>query len=152
MSRLSREALANVTRSVLETAVFLFCDDVPMGAEPLKGDVIEAVIRFEAATSGQIALRLPRNLGLEAAANLLGVEADDPDAQESAMAAVAELLNMISGSALKEWFGAQARWSLGVPATAEFLGRLPTGRPQSVAFVVDESPLEIEVVELGAPT
>jgi hypothetical protein len=60
-------------------------------------------------------------------------------------------VNMISGSALKEWFGPQATWSLGVPATAVFSGQLPTGRPDSVAFVVDETPLEIEVMELGGP-
>ena len=147
--RLNREVLAGVTRSVLETAVFLFCDEVPVSAEPLGGEVIEAVIRFEAPTSGQLCLRFPRSLGRDAAANLLGVERDDPDAEEGASAAVAELLNMVCGAALEAWFGAQARWALGVPVTTEFTGRLPTGRPESVAFVVDETPVEIEVTELG---
>jgi CheY-specific phosphatase CheX len=144
---LTREALGVVTRSVLETAAFLFADELPAGTEVQEGEVIEASIAFQAATSGRIVLRLPLQLGLEAAANLLGIEPDDPEAAESARAAVAELLNMISGSALKAWFGGGARWSLGVPATVEFTGRLPSGRPGALAFVVEDFPLEIEALE-----
>ena len=140
-------ALGGVTRSVLETAAFLFCDDVPAGMESQQGEVIEASIAFQAATSGRIVLRLPFKVGLEAAANLLGIEADDPEAADSARAAVAELLNMISGSALKAWFGGEARWSLGVPATVELTGRLPSGRPGAMAYLVDDYPIEVEAVE-----
>ncbi len=144
---LQPEALGAVTRSVLETAAFLFCDELPPGMEAQEGELIEATIAFEAATSGRIILRLPLRVGLEAAANLLGIDATDPEAAESARAAAGELLNMISGSALKAWFGGDARWSLGVPATVEFAGRLPSGRPGSVAFVVDDYPIEVEAVE-----
>lgn len=149
---LDAAALEQVTRTVLETAVFLFCDRPTGVPEPHQGDVIEAVIRFDAPVSGRIALRLPHHLGLEAAANLLGVEPDDPDAQDGARAAVAELLNMVSGAALKEWFGASATWALGVPATTEVAGRLPSGRLGAIVLLVDEAPLEIEVMPLeGAP-
>jgi CheY-specific phosphatase CheX len=144
---LAPEALAGVTRSVLETAAFLFCDEVPSDVEPQEGPVIEASISFQAATSGRLVLRLPLKLGLEAAANLLGIEPDEPEAAESARAAVGELLNMISGSALQAWFGAGASYSMGVPATVEVAGTLPSGRPGTVAFVVDEVAIEVEAVE-----
>jgi hypothetical protein len=140
-------ALGGVTRSVLETAAFLFCDDLPAGMHAQQGEVIEATIRFQATTNGRIVLRLPVKVGLEAAANLLGIETDDPEAAESARAAVGELLNMISGSALKAWFGGEASWSLGVPSTVELPGTLPSGRPGSVAFVVDDYPIEVEAME-----
>jgi hypothetical protein len=146
---LSAQALGGVTRSVLETAAFLFCDDVPAGMTAQEGTVIEATIAFQAARSGRIILRLPAQVGLEAAANLLGIEPDDPEAAESARAAAGELLNMISGSALKAWFGGEATWSLGVPATVELTARLPSGNPEAVAFLVDEFPIEVEAVELA---
>jgi CheY-specific phosphatase CheX len=148
---LSAQPLGEVTKLVLGTAAFLFCDDVPPGTGPVEGRLAEAVIGFTGPRDGRITLRMPWEVALEAAANLLGVEKDDPDAQESALAAVGELLNMISGSVLKEWFGAGAEWALGVPATSERAGRLPSVAPQGevVGFVVDEARIEVEAAETG---
>lgn len=145
------EPLGEVTRSVLGTAAFLFCDDVPPGAGVAEGRIAEAAISFEAPCNGSIVLRMPWNVALEAAANLLGVEKEDPDASESALAAVGELLNMISGSVLKEWFGGGTSWALGVPATCERTGQLPSPAPagEVVEFMVDEARIEVEARELG---
>ncbi|MBL8940932.1 MAG: hypothetical protein JNM69_40690 [Archangium sp.] len=152
MSQTLRPAvLADVTRSVLGDAAFLFCDDAE-DAGRLAGRFAEATIAFEAPSPGQLSLRLPWPLAVEAAANLLGCERDDPDAGENALPAVAELLNMISGPALEAWFGASARWSLGVPSTRAYEGSLPTQAPtgELVGFVIDGARIELEVVETGA--
>lgn len=143
--------LGEVTRSILGDAAFLFCDAVPEGTGPLEGRLAEATIRFEAPTSGALTLRLPWTVALEAAANLLGTERDDPEAEEGALAAVGELLNMISGSALSAWFGANTQWVLGVPSTAMRVGSLPSPSPRGevVAFVIDEARIEIEAIEGG---
>lgn len=152
MSQTLRPAvLAAVTRSVLGDAAFLFCDDAEDAAR-LSGKFAEATIAFDAPNPGRLSLRLPWPLAVEAAANLLGCEHDDPDADENAQAAVGELLNMISGPALEAWFGAAAKWSLGVPATRAYDGALPTQSPtgELVSFVVDGARIELEVVETGA--
>jgi hypothetical protein len=154
MSQVHLEAgpLGEVTRSILGDAAFLLCDDVPPGTEPMAGRLAEATIRFVAPTSGQLTLRLPWPVALEAAANFLGTERDDPEAEEGALAAVGELLNMISGSALSAWFGANTEWSLGVPSTSVREGSLPSPSPRGevVSFVVDEARIEIEAIEGGA--
>lgn len=152
MSQTLRPAvLAGVTRSVLGDAAFLFCDDAE-DAGKLSGKFAEATIVFDAPNPGRLSLRLPWPLAVEAAANLLGCERDDPDADENAQAAVGELLNMISGPALEAWFGAAAKWSLGVPVTRAYDGALPTQSPtgELVGFVVDGARIELEVVETGA--
>ncbi len=143
--------LAEVTRSVLGDAAFLFCDDAE-DAGKLDGRFAEATIAFEAPSPGRVTLRLPWALAVEAAANLLGCERDDPDADENALPAAAELLNMISGPALEAWFGASAKWSLGVPSTRAYEGSLPTQAPagELVGFVVDGARIELEVIETGA--
>ncbi|MER2559642.1 MAG: chemotaxis protein CheX [Myxococcaceae bacterium] len=152
MSQTLRPAqLAEVTRSVLGDAAFLFCDDAD-DAGRLDGRFAEATIEFDAPSPGRLALRLPWPLAVEAAANLLGCEREDPDADANALAAVGELLNMISGPALEAWFGASAKWALGVPATRGYDGALPTQAPtgELVGFVVDGARIELEVVETGA--
>ncbi len=148
---LSAEPLAQVTRSVLADAAFLFCDDVPDDAAPLEGRLAEATVTFTAPRSGRLTLRLPWAVACEAAANLLGADKDDPEADEGALSAVGELLNMISGSALAAWFGAATAWSLGVPVTSEREGRLPSAGPRGgvVSFVIDDARMEIEAIETG---
>jgi len=146
------EPLAEVTRSVLADAAFLFCDAVPAEARASVGRVAEASISFEAPTAGRITLRMPWAVACEAAANLLGAEADDPDVEASALAAVGELLNMISGSALKAWFGAAASWNLAIPSTrVQEDARLPSIAPRGAVagFVVDDARIEIEATEDG---
>lgn len=143
--------LAPVMRRVLEDAAFIFCDDAPADAPATHGRFAEAKIGFQASRSGELRLRLPWNVAREAAANLLGVEPDDPEADEQALAAAGELLNMISGVALQTWFGGATKWSLGNPTVEEREGRLPSAAPagEVVSFVVDDAFIELEAIEMG---
>ncbi len=145
--------LSEVTKSVLSEAAFLFCDELSEGAAPLEARLVEATITFEGATPGRITLRLPWHLACEAAANLLGVEPGDDDVEANAHAAVGELLNMISGSALERWFGSGTPWSLGLPSVSEREGRLPSRAPggELVALAIDETRIELEA-SLGSIT
>lgn len=149
--RLEAAPLGEVTRSILGDAAFLFCDDVPEDAAPTDGPLAEATISFDAPTPGRITLRMPWSLALEAAANLLGTEQDDPEAEASALAAVGELLNMISGSALSAWFGPNTQWTLGVPSTSMKEGRLPSPTPRGevVSYVIEDARIEVEAIEGG---
>lgn len=146
------EPIGPVVRQVLEDAAFLFCDDVPEGAPATEGRFAEATIGFQAPRSGQLRLRLPWHVAREAAANLLGVEADDPEAEAQALAAAGELLNMISGAALQAWFGGETRWNLGNPTVEAREGSLPSATPagEIVSFVIDDSFIELEAIESGA--
>ncbi|MDP1829169.1 MAG: chemotaxis protein CheX [Archangium sp.] len=148
---LSAGPLAEVTRSVLGDAAFLFCDEVPADAPLLEGRLAEATLFFEAPCSGHLTLRLPWSVALDAAANLLGTDRDDPEAEAGALAAAGELLNIITGSALQRWFGSSAVWSIGVPSTCERVGQLPSSSAAGalVAFVIDDARIEIEAIEGG---
>jgi CheY-specific phosphatase CheX len=142
----SAHQLSEVTKNVLSEAAFLFCDDVAQGTAPLEARLVEATITFEATTPGRITLRLPWSLACEAAANLLGTEPGDEEVEANAHAAVGELLNMISGSALERWFGSASPWALGLPMVSEHEGQLPSRAPKGevVALVIDSARFEIE--------
>jgi hypothetical protein len=111
---LAPRVLEDVARRILEEAAFLFSDDAT-DSLCFEGPVIEALLEFLGPAQGTLHLRLAENLACEAAANLLGTEPDDPEAQAGASLAVGELLNMIGGHLMIAWLGATAQTSLGTP-------------------------------------
>ena len=142
---------AEVTRTILGDAAFLFCDDVPADTQALEGRMAEATLEFEGPRRGRLTLRLPWSVACDAAANLLGMERDDPEAEAGALAAAGELLNMITGATLAGWFGGAASWEQGVPTMRERVGLLPSPAPtgELVGYLVDSERIEVEAIEEG---
>jgi len=91
----SVEMLAGATCRVLEEATFLFAepveDPVPAKAE------LTAQLTLGAPLVGWIRIEAPRAFAASVAANLLGCEPGDAEAEEKAGDALGELLNIVAG-------------------------------------------------------
>ena len=109
--------LEEVLGQVLQEAAFVFAEpaDEPEGWPP---PVLTAEIAFESVRGGLLRLTVPPRGAVEIAANMLGLEASDPEAEENGRAAVAEILNVIGGAFVTRYFGTQVPTQLGLPSTA----------------------------------
>ncbi|MBN1824780.1 MAG: hypothetical protein JW958_00855 [Candidatus Eisenbacteria bacterium] len=120
-AELSLDTLREVTARVLEEASFVFTEPVDDGSFPA-GDVLETTLAFGGPDpdrdSGRLVFAATPAFSIDLAANLLGIEPDDPDAADKGRDGLKELLNMIGGVLMSEWFGADAICSLGIPDAA----------------------------------
>jgi hypothetical protein len=109
--------LEEVLGQVLQEAAFVFAEpaDEPEDWTP---PVLTAEIAFECSRGGVLRLALPPRGAVEIAANMLGVDPGDPEAEEHARAAVAEILNVIGGAFVTRFFGTKVPSQLGLPSTA----------------------------------
>ena len=116
----SLDAFRDVTASVLEEASFVFTEEVDE-ANFNTDNVIEAKLVYhgpeESGESGEMALAASSDFSIALAANLLGIEEDDPTAMEKGKDAICELINMICGAVLAEWFGADGKGKIGLPSS-----------------------------------
>ena len=109
--------LEEVLGQVLQEAAFVFAEpaDEPEGWAP---PVVTAEIAFESVRGGVLRLAVPPRGAVEIAANMLGVDPGDPEAEEHGRAAVAEILNVIGGAFVTRFFGTKVPTQLGLPTTA----------------------------------
>lgn len=83
---------------VLETFAFVFPEPSELAALPATGDdLVCASIAFQGAASGTLTLSAPSDLCVELAANILGIEADDPDALLRGADTLGEIANIAAG-------------------------------------------------------
>lgn len=123
MTLTAEAALSEVAARVLEDCAFLFVETTGgAGAHPGAPGASRAL-----AASIAIGAREPRTLKIvatrpllvEAAANMLGTECDDPEAYGSAEQALSELLNIVAGSFVARFYGTELECPLGIPQRAE---------------------------------
>jgi CheY-specific phosphatase CheX len=106
------EALRAATVSVLEEAAFVM--PLASQAKPFRGEVLQAHLSFRGPMSGTLMMAIAPAAAARVAGNILGVEKVERDAVPDA---VGELLNMLAGCVMSEWFGAAESCALGLPAT-----------------------------------
>lgn len=106
--------LEELLGGVLQDAAFVSAEPT---AEPEEWQppVLAAELAFESVRGGSLRLTVPPRGAAEIAANMLGVDPGDPEAQEQGRAAVAELLNVIGGTFLARFFGTTVPSQLGLP-------------------------------------
>jgi len=127
------DLLADVLADVLEKAAFIFTE---RAEEPgaWEGSTIQAAISFEAARGGALRLTATRRAAVEIAANMLGLEPADPDGNNLAAAALAEVLNVVGGAFVTRLFGTTAPSVLGIPVSAAVTA--PPARCRTCAVAV----------------
>jgi hypothetical protein len=137
--------LEEVLGQVLQEAAFVFAEpaDEPEGWPP---PVLTAEIAFESVRGGLLRLTVPPRGAVELAANMLGLEASDPEAEENGRAAVAEILNVIGGAFVTRYFGTQVPTQLGLPSTA--LVDAPPRAPRTCAATLQLESGDPVVLEL----
>jgi CheY-specific phosphatase CheX len=107
--------LTEVSATVLEEAAFVFTEPAS-GTLSWSGDIVETKLTFSGDGNGTVMLAAPQSVGLELAANLLGLEpGEETHIERPAEAALAEILNMIAGPLTARLFGDTAVCRIGVP-------------------------------------
>ncbi|MBK8803469.1 MAG: chemotaxis protein CheX [Fibrobacteres bacterium] len=122
MSDEMREALEAVSQRILEEAAFFFSDPMTDSAKRPNEDWDPVGIEMSwegDASSGTIRVWSDTALLVVLAANMLGVEEDNPKAHTQQRDALGEVLNMVLGNCLTEAWGPGPVFQLGIPHPAD---------------------------------
>ena len=112
--------LATVLTDVLGNLAFMVSDDDSV--EPPPGTVwLKCEINYHGPVSAALTCWCTRDFAIQLAANLLGIEADEGDAQAAAEDAVREFMNVLCGQLVTAWYGTTDVYSLSIPAVRECL-------------------------------
>ena len=139
------DVLAGVVSDVFMAQTFAFA--VECAKEELEvpeRNCLNATIRFKGPEHGRLEMMLPCGIGAELAANMLGVEVEDREAQDNATDAVKELLNVVCGQFLTARFGLEPVFFLSLPQVEEVdlsVWQALAQARDSVGFMLDEEPL-----------
>jgi len=104
-----------------------------------EGEVLRSTIAFESVRGGALRLVTPTRVAAEIAANMLGIDPSDPEAESQGRAAVSEILNVIGGAFITRYFGTQVPSQLGLPVTDLVATPLPVARRTCAAAMRLES-------------
>ncbi len=147
MSENATAILSNVFCEVLETQAFMFAE--PAGNDEFPEDIEDCVsteVGFRGNRKGEIHLTVPENLAIELAANIIGLELDDDQAEEKAYDALREILNIICGNFITELYGEDEDVSPTIPETKKKKARFWKKAMKDKAtecFFVDDIPVMI---------
>jgi hypothetical protein len=108
--------LPDITARLLEEAAFVFTEptDTP---PPFEGDVVVARLSFYGPRRGWISITSSPAFAVDLAANLLGMDREDPESKDKSEDALREVLNMIGGMVIPRWFGGEQTARIGIPET-----------------------------------
>lgn len=109
------ETLATVFREIIEQLAFMFAEPVEKAEVPGVSDALGVRMEFSGPFSGWLSLAASRGEGVEVAANILGLDSDDPSAEVRAEDALKEVLNVTCGRLLTELAGSEPVFNLTVP-------------------------------------
>ena len=118
---MTSERLGALMTELLESAVFVFSEQIA----PAPWDdpaVWCAHLELEQDKKFQMSVGVPKELALTLAANLLGLEPDSVEAQESLGDSVGEMANMLAGLLAVELFGKDVVCRIGVPTVIQGSG------------------------------
>jgi CheY-specific phosphatase CheX len=141
--------VAKVFCEVIEQMAFMFGESAEREDMPgLSEDGLRIRMGFSGPMEGELTMAAPRDAGVELAANVLGLDAEDPVASLRAEDALKELLNVTCGSLLTELAGDGPVFHLTVPQSsalkaAEWAELLE--EDGTVAFRVDDHPVLLNV-------
>lgn len=141
--------LGELTASALEECAFVMARPSP-DSIPWPEEVVRATMGFDGPAPGRLGLTTSAECGAELAANMLGVDPDDPDVEASVEAALAELANILCGVLVERIFGREASCKLGLPQVAHgSIAESRRGGGVSTTLVDDEGRAYFVALELS---
>ncbi len=137
--------LGNIVLDVLGDLAFMVTDDAQ--PELAVGTVwMAAEVTYFGETSGTLRCWCTRDFAARLAANLLGIEADEGEAQIGAEDAVREFMNVLCGQLVTTWHGTAGVFNLSIPTVHECI-EAPTveagSADQSCQVSIEGEPLLI---------
>jgi CheY-specific phosphatase CheX len=150
------DQVRDVFRDVLETMAFMFAEPAERDELPLNRSDMRAVrMSFNGVEGGgTLLLAVPNEFQLELAANMLGIESDDPAAAAKGDDALKELLNVVCGRILTTLYGDRPVFDLSVPAIFALAEEGWNGLhadAEAVGFLADERPVLLKLMTKGTP-
>ena len=131
--------LTTVLSEVLANLAFMFTDDE--SAEPSPGDVwLETTISYRGPAQGTLKFRCPKDFSHLLAANLLGVDPQNENAESKGEDAAREFMNILCGQLITSLHGAEEVFDLSIPQSNE-MSEMPDlsveEGPESVTMSVE---------------
>jgi two-component system, chemotaxis family, chemotaxis protein CheY len=139
--------IGNVLCQILEQYAFMFGGPADKKDLPPCEAALKAVIHFTGRLLGRVTIAIPKSMGPLIAANVLGVEADDPLAVEKAEDALKELSNMTCGQLLTTIAGTEPVFDLDVPevVSLDAVGwKAFLDEEETLLFMVDDRPMLLQ--------
>ncbi|MCP4679418.1 MAG: chemotaxis protein CheX [Deltaproteobacteria bacterium] len=99
----------------LEEAAFIFATPAKEVLSWSKDKVLEARLSYTGEATGTLMMAATTDSIAEIAANMLGLEPDEPDVEMKQADALGEMLNIIGGVVVEAWFGSESEVQLDVP-------------------------------------
>lgn len=110
------QAMEIVAPRILEEAAFLFSEPLEISDSQLEAwDPVGVQLRWNGPSTGNMRAWADRSLLSVLAANMLGIDEDDPVSQAKGLDALKESLNMIVGNCLTEAWGPGPVFLLEIP-------------------------------------
>ncbi|HNQ23851.1 MAG TPA: chemotaxis protein CheX [Phycisphaerae bacterium] len=106
--------LTTVFSEVLANLAFMFTDTEP-GEPVLEGEWLETMISYHGPYQGTLRLRCTRAFTVLLAANLLGIDPDDDEAEHGADDAAKEFMNIVCGQLVTTLHGTDPVFNLSIP-------------------------------------
>lgn len=150
MKNEQREIVNRVFCDIIEQLAFMFGE--PVDADELEAPAPKNILvrmEFKGASAGTLALAVPAHMCLELAANVLGLDSDDPDVMSKAIDALKELLNVSCGNLLTALAGEKPLFDLTVPTAAKLDGdgwNELLKAQDTMTFVVDDYSVLLQFV------
>jgi len=136
------DLLEGMSQSVLQDAAFVFVEPAEEPYPEWTDTVLEAAIDYCGPGEGELHLMASSGFARGLAANMLGLEPDDPEVESQGPDALAEMLNTICGAFVAEAFGTDVVCDLGIPAvseiTPESVERRHSVAALSLVYMTDE--------------
>jgi CheY-specific phosphatase CheX len=104
-TNISQEIIANVASHTLEEVAFIFSEASKQPIPWRDGALLMSTLSFSGSRSGWVMIATSEKLACHMAANLLGIEPSDSEAQMLGRDALGEVLNIIGGVLLGELDG-----------------------------------------------
>jgi hypothetical protein len=114
MPQTNTATLREIFSDTLANLAFMFVDDEQVDPDPHE-DWFQTTIRYKGPGSGQLGLICPRSFTTALAANLLGVNPEDRQANSKAIDAVKELMNILCGQLVTQVYGSDVLFNLSIP-------------------------------------
>jgi hypothetical protein len=131
--------------SVIERTAFMFGEsvgkeDLPIAQTPY----VQASMCFRGPQRGVLSIATPRDACVQIAANVLGMEPEDPFVVQRAMDSIKEILNVTCGHILTSLAGERPVFDLSVPDVTDLEEPARVALledPRTQAFVADDCPV-----------
>lgn len=144
-----RDIIDDVFPRMLEELAFMFADcDDGAGEFGMPHDAVLVHIAFSGEREGSVDMGVGRTLGLEMAANLLGVAQDANNAEQLGDDALLELMNVTCGHILSSMAGDKPVFNLTIPEISQMSGEAWDEMQRDVStarFTVDGRPVQMRV-------